>query len=238
MITSAMEWIRKHAAPNTMERNDNLYTDKDLMLLQDPRPDSLVGSLQGLVDFAKADIDGKRANMTFAAHIKGPTRVDLVTNVNKQAKREHLYSAQFQGLKTFMFGHGVDHEDFLIALATLFKPGMNDDRDGLLNSLNKMVIEDSVTNEDDGFSQTITVKNGVNHFIKKEIENPVLLTPYRTFLEVEQPTSGFLLRIERVGKQPYFKLFETDGGMWVFEAIANIKAWLEENLPDGVKVFA
>ena len=37
MITSAMEWIRKHAAPNTMERNNNLYTDKDLMLLQDPR---------------------------------------------------------------------------------------------------------------------------------------------------------------------------------------------------------
>ena len=101
-----------------------------------------------------------------------------------------------------------------------------------------MVLEDSVTNKDDGFAQTITVKSGINHFIKQEIKNPVMLTPYRTFLEVEQPTSGYLLRVERVGKQPYFYLYETDGGMWAFDAIANIKTWLEETLPDGVNVFA
>lgn len=58
------------------------------------------------------------------------------------------------------------------------------------------------------------------------------LQPFRTFREVPQPESDFILRLDenwRVG------LFEADGGIWKMEAKDNIKAYLEEYLKEYVR---
>jgi hypothetical protein len=57
------------------------------------------------------------------------------------------------------------------------------------------------------------------------IPNPVKLSPFRTFIEVEQPESLFVLRGR---KGPQWALFEADGGLWKIKAIQNIKNWLEK----------
>ena len=60
----------------------------------------------------------------------------------------------------------------------------------------------------------------------------VALRPFRTFLEVEQPESEFLLRLDDNGN---VGLFEADGGMWAQAAKANILAYFEDKLAEEVK---
>lgn len=55
----------------------------------------------------------------------------------------------------------------------------------------------------------------------------VKLKPYRTFYEVEQPESEFLLRLSDDGKVGFF---EADGGMWEMTARRTIKEYLEKAL--------
>ena len=45
------------------------------------------------------------------------------------------------------------------------------------------------------------------------------LRPYRTFKEIDQPESQFLLRLNENGN---IGLFEADGGMWKLEAKKSI----------------
>lgn len=69
------------------------------------------------------------------------------------------------------------------------------------------------------------------------VPNPVILRPYRTFLEVEQPESKFIFRIKE-GRDgtPMFKLIEADGGLWKYEAVASIKAFLKERIDSNLDI--
>lgn len=62
--------------------------------------------------------------------------------------------------------------------------------------------------------------------------NPVYLAPYRTFREVTQPLSPFVLRMKqgREGGLPTVALFEADGGKWKLDAIAFIRDFLREKI--------
>ncbi|MGC4441273.1 hypothetical protein ABXW85_20645, partial [Streptococcus suis] len=75
-------------------------------------------------------------------------------------------------------------------------------------------IESGSEIEDNGVSQVATVTSGVASLAKGKAPNPVLLRPYRTFAEVEQPASQFVFRID---KQARMALFEADGKRWVQE---------------------
>lgn len=57
-----------------------------------------------------------------------------------------------------------------------------------------------------------------------------MASPYRTFQEVDQPSSQFLIRITERG----IKFVEADGGMWKLAARQTIKKHLEEALKDEV----
>ncbi len=90
-----------------------------------------------------------------------------------------------------------------------------------------MVFEDGADIEDDGVSQITTVKQGVASRAKAKAPNPVKLAPYRTFLEVKQPESDFILRLD---KNANLALFEADGGFWKIQAVRLVKEYLSENL--------
>ena len=57
------------------------------------------------------------------------------------------------------------------------------------------------------------------------------LKPFRTFLEVAQPESEFILRVNDKGN---IGLFEADGGVWKLEAKRNIAAYFEKELADFI----
>jgi hypothetical protein len=59
------------------------------------------------------------------------------------------------------------------------------------------------------------------------IKPVVSLKPFRTFLEVEQPESNFLLR---VGERIKIGLLEADGKKWVLDAKENIAGYFAREL--------
>ena len=85
---------------------------------------------------------------------------------------------------------------------------------------------------DDGVTQKTTIKQGIASKADVLVPNPVTLTPYRTFLEVEQPSSEFVFRIKDNGGAPVFMLVEAEGGLWRAEAMQNIKEYLTMELKD------
>lgn len=102
------------------------------------------------------------------------------------------------------------------------------DQEYVLKLLSNIVQGDQAEIKDNGVSQMVKVQTGVQLMGMETIRPIVTLKPYRTFPEIEQPESEFLLRIRdnQVG------IFEADGGMWKLEAKRRIKAYLEEQLED------
>ena len=66
-------------------------------------------------------------------------------------------------------------------------------------------------------------------------ENGVSLAPYRTFTEVEQPKSPFVFRIRQTGDEVQAALFAADADAWKREAIANIRDWFEQHIPQELR---
>jgi len=86
-----------------------------------------------------------------------------------------------------------------------------------------------VTSDGNGVTQTVEARQGVALNAVVEIKPRVMLRPFRTFLEVEQPESEFLLRVdpdEGIG------FFEADGGIWKLEAKKNIADYFLKNMGD------
>ena len=106
-----------------------------------------------------------------------------------------------------------------------------DDIDYLLKLLSSMTLENSVKSDDNGLNQQVTVRKGIALTENVPIKPIVKLKPYRTFYEVEQPESEFLLRIRDAG---HVGLFEADGGMWKMTARYTIKSYLQEALKEEI----
>jgi hypothetical protein len=81
------------------------------------------------------------------------------------------------------------------------------------------------------------VKAGVSRVTEIPVPNPVILAPFRTFLEIEQPKSKFVFRMRSGSESPSCMLVEGDGGAWKMDAMLKIKAWLSEKMP-GVTIIA
>ena len=81
-------------------------------------------------------------------------------------------------------------------------------------------------------SQEVSVRTGAVLKEQQTVQPIVRLQPYRTFLEVEQPASDFLLRLDKEGHPA---LYEADGGAWKLEAKRSIAAYLGEQLADLVE---
>lgn len=139
--------------------------------------------------------------------------------------RNTLYRAKADapGLRTGFRGREVA----LIELRSLCIP--NEGTAYLLDLLSRMTNENSVSTNDNGVTQTVEARQGVALNALIEIKPRVMLRPFRTFLEVEQPESEFLLRVdpdEGIG------FFEADGGIWKLEAKKNIADYFLKNMGD------
>ena len=93
-------------------------------------------------------------------------------------------------------------------------------------------MNQGVSSVDNGISQEVSVKTGAVLKEQQTVQPIVHLQPYRTFLEVEQPVSDFLLRLDKEGHPA---LYEADGGAWKVVAKRSIAAYLAEKLADQVE---
>ena len=88
---------------------------------------------------------------------------------------------------------------------------------------------------DDGITQKATIKTGIASKGDAVVPNPVILRPFRTFVEVEQPESAFVFRMREGGRgEIECAIFEADGGAWKNAAMKRIKEYLQYELNEPI----
>ena len=123
-------------------------------------------------------------------------------------------------------------EEMQIALRTRFQE--TQDTPYVQKLLSEISTGAKITFNDNGVATTIVTKKGIDLQANETIRPIVSLRPYRTFQEVDQPESVFLIRINERG----ISTIEADGGMWKLKARETVKAFLEERLAEEVSAGA
>lgn len=233
MIKEAMEFLTGLKAeamePKVVEINGKTYCDKDLIRYdRELMADMLkTNSLTSLVDYICNCREELRENMII--HIVNPEIVRLYSGLTKERKREYLMEASAI-IPNFRFDQWYDQERFLIEMQADFV--VSEDLETILKVAGNVEAKTTANYGDDGVTQKTTIKQGIASKADVLVPNPVTLTPYRTFLEVEQPASEFVFRIRDDSGTPVFKIVEAEGGLWRYEAMQNIKDYLTEALKD------
>lgn len=183
-------------------------------------------SLNSLLDYINGKSDELRESMII--HVESPTSVRLISGLDKERDREELFRVTTNP-NGFSFDNYYDQERFIINMQTSFQQS---EETALILTVAGNVENKTVANYgDDGTSQKATISKGIAGKEDVIVPNPVTLKPYRTFLEVDQPESRFIFRIGEAGDgSPVFKLVEADGGIWKYDAVDRIKAFIKGNL--------
>ncbi len=215
----------------------NEYATKSITRLEPPKlyaPNTVnLATLTGLVEFCINHKEQKGPEDPAVIYIAGPTVVNLYSEpFGPQKQRTYFVKCAFEELlgTSFKFGQFYEKEAFNIGLQSLFEP--TPERDEILALISSIKKDSSAEWTDNGVSQSVIAKTGIARVGEAKVPNPVLLSPFRTFREIEQPVSPFILRI-RDSDGPECALYEGDGGRWKLIAIQTIKEYLEDkiNLP-------
>lgn len=200
-----------------------------------PRPETFkAATLDGFVTYLQSGVDFKAGvDILVIVSVVAPNYVVAYGPVcGEDMKRDKLAYCLIETprLDTNRY---MDPESFNVMLQTHVIQSAS--RDLVLKFVGSLKDEQSNQTADDGFSQRVTVKTGVASVGEVTVVNPVPLAPRRTFPEIEQPESNYVLRFR---EGPQAALFSTDDLTWQHTAIASIGNWLRERLGDGFIVVA
>ena len=206
-----------------------------------PEPAYLkINTLTGLVDYLKANVDGLGLTSCLV-HVLDPVTVWVEDRLESEEqafrRRKYLVATTEMVGKGFPFGQYLDAESFFIGLQSQFvQTRHRDEILKLIASIRESTVKETV---DTGVSQQVKTAGGVVLVGMTNVPNPVLLLPYRTFREIGQPESLFVLRLQSgtEGEKPKCALFEADGGQWKLTAVQSIARYLRDNL-SGISVIA
>ena len=120
-------------------------------------------------------------------------------------------------------------EEAMVALRSKFQH--TDDVDYILSLIGRMDVNQQISSEDNGVTQTVQVRSGVSFVENQQVRPIVSLAPYRTFQEVLQPESDFVFRVDQ---DRNVSLTEADGGMWKLAARNAVKTYLKDALAEEV----
>ena len=235
MIKEALEYIVNLSAPHLEFRNGSHYADRALHRIPNELTASplAVHTLSAVRDYIESGTDEcaedeDSLSRRFVIHVADYASVYLYRELNSDKARECLLEAELSA-PTFPFGRWLGVEEFIINMQTHFVP--TEVRDTLVQLISTVTTENGVSLADDGMTQRVTARSGISLVKQVSVPNPVVLAPYRTFTEVEQPKSPFVFRIRQTGDEVQAALFAADADAWKHEAIANIRDWVETTCP-------
>lgn len=229
MIKEAIKYVVELGKTDFFNINGQDYSNDNLRLIKDPIAEPFrIHTLTGIVDYIKQNIDKDVFNSKPFIHIKSYNSVFVMAEMNKTKDRDYYIEAAPSVPKIEM-NYFHDIERFNIMLQSSF---VRDENIEKILKVTGNIKEEQVMNfGDDGVSQQVTAKAGIARVENVVVPSPVLLSPFRTFPEIKQPTSKFILRMK---DGPKAALFEADGGAWKIDAIRLIKEYLQDNLEDVV----
>lgn len=244
MIAAAMNWIKEHVAPTISNIDGATWSDRKLEKIESVRQMDAVSfyTLTGLTDYLKSEVDVPN---DFIGHIfinvVSPSKISVYSGSDpiNHYKRSEIAKVSAM-LPSVKIGQWVDQTEFCIMMRANFidnglyemedgSAHFDTDRDALIRVASNIVSGTIAQYEDTGISQKATLKTGIQESEDKLLPEKVILRPYRTFMEVEQPKSEFIFRAQDdkfAGVQ--LSLHEADGGRWKLDAMTSIKNYLLE----------
>lgn len=208
--------------------NGEEYSDNPLHRIAPyvPHPEKLcVTGLNSIVMLVKAEM--KKFTLPIFIRVDGPTSVTVLSSLDGDMVRDVLFKAECD-VSGFREGFR-EYEKAIIEIRSKFI--QSEDVEYLLDLVSRVNKENGVTTSDNGVSQTVEAKTGISLKQMVTVRPRLNLAPFRTFLEVDQPYSEFLLRLNDEGE---VGLFEADGGMWKQQAKKYILAYFDDHLQDEI----
>lgn len=223
-----VEALRDNFQPVFKEIYGLKYSNKGFVPILPPIPSVLeVHSLTAVTDYCKHELIEDRK---YIIHVASPEAVNVLSQLSTGGRqRECLISARL-AMDVFEFDQYHYVENFIIAMQARFE--QDEITAAMLAMVGNITAEAKHETHDDGVTQDITVKRGIQKEGWESVPNPVVLAPFRTFTEVSQPKSKFVFRVKTEG--PTCALYDADGGAWKNEAIQNIAGMLHDELSDEV----
>lgn len=236
MLKEAIEKIVEMAQPNIVDVHGDSYTDKRLRYVPRERmaPVLATHTLSSIVDYIVNGTDDavEDINNRYVIHIEDFDKVSLNHELNNDKDREVLIVAK-NTMATFPFGRYMSVEGFIVAMQAYFL--QDDTTSELVKLVSHVTDTNSVTQSDDGTTQTVVAKTGILTASQVAIPNPVQLAPLCTFSDAEQPMRRFVFRLKGGEDGVSAALFEADGNAWKNAAIRNIKAYFEREIPQELR---
>lgn len=229
MIKHALEYLVGLGKTEVIDVGGQKYSTKGLHHVKDPVPEPLkLNSLTGIVDYIKTQFHIAVENPV-VVQVDSHLQVSIRSQLKHDANRDHYAMAQAI-VPTIRFGCFFPIEEFNIMMQSMFVP--SDITAAVLKVVGNIKEEKVKNVGDDGVSQVVTAKTGIARVEDIILPNPVILAPYRTFAEVEQPASRFVFRMK---EGPQAALFEADGGAWKLAAMLNIADYLKSELAKQIE---
>lgn len=228
MLKEFAQYLVSLKANNTYDIHGEIYSDNPLHRIAPyvPHPEKLcVTGLDSIVKLVKAEM--QKVTLPIFIRVDGPTSVSVLTALDDDMKRDLLFKAECD-VPGFREGFR-EYDKAIIEIRSKFIP--SEDVDYLLDLLSRVNKENGVTTSDNGVSQTVEAKTGISLKQMVTVRPRVNLAPFRTFLEVDQPYSEFLLRLNDDGE---VGLFEADGGMWKQQAKKHILAYFNDRMSEEI----
>jgi hypothetical protein len=236
MLKEALEYIVGLKEPHFHKDAGRTFADRKLEPVNGPTLSTLpITTLGGLCDLAAVafeSIDGAQV----VVHVEDHASVAIIEKKSDEwARRTVFVRATAPEVGGFRFGQWYEHAEFIIGLQSNFTA--TEDRDYLLHLASNLTSERVRVSEDDGISQSTALRAGV--VLKADamtaVKSRVTLAPFRTFREVDQPASEFVLRLRDADEKspPRLALFEADGGKWKLDAMTTIGTFLRVKLDNN-----
>lgn len=235
MLKKAIEKIQELCAPKLFEIGTHNYlVDKDGDYAE-VKPDLEMAenihlySLDAMVAFVKTEAV-KRYNVVYITIPDHKTVKCFTHPLNDfRMNREYLYTSDATDVPGWSEKVSLPFEEALIALRTRFQPTA--DTDYALKLLSDITTGSKVTFNDNGVATSVVTKKGIDLQSNTAIRPIIKLRPYRTFQEVAQPESQFLIRIN----ERNITFVEADGGMWKLDARNTVKKYLDQALESEIQ---
>ena len=233
MLKEFVEKVLELKRPETVKIDNRDYSTIRLEPVVEPIFEKLqVFNLESLVAYIKEDPDILK-NKRKIINIVSPTKILLQSSIYGNFKQRDTYMAVDcrELLPDIYFERFMSIEQFIITLKSKFV--ITEELEKIIRIIGN-ISDETVTNyNDEGITQQVTVKTGIARVGEAALPPKIELKPYRTFVEIEQPSSEILLRANKRSGEIEFALFEADGGAWKNESICFIAEYLKDRL-EGV----
>lgn len=230
MFDELIKAVQDGVKPNLLEVGGEMFSTQKALhrIPKVPLAKTLdVSTLESVIDYVGKGVDNETELGDVFIHIRDEANVDVVHFLDDENRREVRVTANYRN-GSFVFGQMYDQSTFITLLQSQFVA--NAGREQLQKIVGGLNDESSLHLVDDGIAQKTTAKVGITTSERITTPNPFTLAPFRTFPEIEQPESEFILRLHKTDGAPRISLHESDNQAWKLLAVKSIKEHIAAKL--------